>query len=316
MTETEPTRGALPKLLLVAARAVGRRCLEALLAAGAPIQGLLTLDPSKADATTAFASFDDLIAAHGLNARLFTSLKADEHLEWARALAPDLGIVVGVSQLLDPQLLQVPRLGFLGFHPTLLPEGRGRAPIPWALIKGLTRTGASLFWCDRDADSGDIAAQATVPIFYEDVSETLGARTDEVSVRLLRDLLPRLGKGEIPRVRQDDTKATVWPRRRPEDGRLAWGQPSRALYDFIRALAHPYPGAFTLRAGRKLFVWAARESRDERRGPPGEVLAVAPHGVVVACAGGAVLLTRVQWEGESEVDAARAGLRERDRLGE
>lgn len=316
MSETEPTRAAFPKLLLVAARAVGRRCLEALLAAGAPIQGLLTLDESKAEATTAFASFDDLIASRGLEARKFTSLDTDEHLAWARSVAPDLGLVVGVSQLVGPELLRVPRLGFLGFHPTLLPVGRGRAPIPWALIKGLTRTGASLFWCDRGADTGDIAAQAPVPIYYEDVSETLGARTDEVSVRLLLELLPRIAQGETPRVRQDDTKATVWPRRRPEDGRLAWGQPSRAIYDFVRALTHPYPGAFTHRAGRKLFVWAARESRDERRGQPGEVLAVVPHGAVVACAGGAVLLTRVQWEGESEVDAARAGLRERDRLGE
>lgn len=316
MSESQTERGTAPSLLLVAARAVGRRCLEALLSAGAPVRGLLTLDPSKADSTTAFVSFDDLIASHRLDARRFTALDTDEHLEWARSLAPDLGIVVGVSQLLGPELLRVPRLGFLGFHPTLLPEGRGRAPIPWAIIKGLTRTGASLFWCDRGADTGDIAAQARVPIYYEDVSETLGARTDEVSCRLLLDLLPRIAQGEIPRVRQDDTQATVWPRRRPEDGRVAWGQPPRAIYDFVRALAHPYPGAFTRRGGRKLFIWAARESRDERRGPPGEVLAVVPHGVVVACAGGAVLLTRVQWEGESELDAARADLRARDRLGE
>jgi methionyl-tRNA formyltransferase len=308
--------GSSPRLLLVAARTVGRRCLEALLDARAPIAGLLTLDPAKADATTSFADFDDLIAAHGLESRRFTALDTDEHLAWARAREPDLGLVVGVSQLVGEGLLKVPRLGFLGFHPTLLPKGRGRAPIPWALIKGLTRTGASIFWCERGADQGDLAAQVEVPIYYEDVSETLGARTDQASIRLLLELLPRLAKGELPRTHQDDSQATIWPRRRPEDGRIAWGQPRRALYDFVRALTHPYPGAFTHRSGRKLFVWAARESLDERRGQPGEVLSIAPHGALVACADGAVLLTRVQWEGEGEVAAARAGLAERDRLGE
>ncbi len=305
-----------PRLLLIAARTVGRRCLEALLAARAPIAGLLTLDPAKADTTTAFADFDDLISAHGLEARRFTALNTDEHLAWARARKPELGLVVGVSQLVGEDLLKVARLGFLGFHPTLLPEGRGRAPIPWALIKGLKRTGASIFWCERGADQGDLAAQAEVPIYYEDVSETLGARTDRASIRLLLTLLGRLAKGERPSTPQDDTQATIWPRRHPEDGRIAWGQRQRALYDFVRALTHPYPGAFTRRSGRKLFVWAARESLDERRGPPGEVLTVAPHGVVVACADGAVLLTRVQWEGEAEVEAALAGLVERERLGD
>jgi methionyl-tRNA formyltransferase len=295
---------------------VGRRCLEALLAVRAPIAGLLTLDPSKADQTTSFAGFDDLAAAHGLPARTFRALDGGEHLAWARERAPELGVVVGVSQLIGPELLRVPSLGFLGFHPTLLPEGRGRAPIPWALIKGLRRTGASLFWCEQGADQGDLAAQAEVPIYYEDVSETLGARTDAASIRLLLGLLPRIAAGERPRQPQDDTRATVWPRRRPEDGRIAWGQGPRALYDFVRALTHPYPGAFTLRAGRKLFVWAARESLDERRGAPGEVLAVVPQGVLVACADGAVLLTRLQWEGGPEDGAARLGLAAGDRLGE
>lgn len=84
MSESQTERGTAPSLLLVAARAVGRRCLEALLSAGAPVRGLLTLDPSKADSTTAFVSFDDLIASHRLDARRFTALDTDEHLEWAR----------------------------------------------------------------------------------------------------------------------------------------------------------------------------------------------------------------------------------------
>lgn len=306
--------GVSPRILYVGARLVGRRCLEALLAAKADIVGLLYLDESKAEVTVAHCDFADLIAVHRLPARSFTSLADPALRDWAAALSPDVGMVVGVSQLIGPEMLAVPQQGFVGMHPTLLPEGRGRAPIPWALIKGLERTGVSLFWCDPQADTGDLLAQEALPIHYEDTAATLGARADAVAARLLVDNLPALAAGKAPRTKQDAARATEWPRRRPEDGRIDWAQTSRQLYNFVRALAHPYPGAFTSCRGRRLFVWSCRESADSRRGAPGEVLDVLPHGVLVAVAEGTVLLTRLQWQDEAEADAAASGLHPGDRL--
>src|SRR5262249_61101263 len=124
-----------------------------------------------------------LIAAHDLNARAFRTLTGDEgetHLAWTRTLEPHLGIVVGVSQLLPPAFLELPQKGFIGMHPTMLPQGRGRAPIPWAIIKGLKQTGVTLFYADKGADTGDILAQAAVPVRDDDTASTLGARTDEM----------------------------------------------------------------------------------------------------------------------------------------
>jgi len=303
------------RIIYIGARVVGYRCLEALLRAGANVVGLLTLDERKADITTAFQSFNDLTAQHGLNVCKFSNLKAPNLVSWVRSLRPNLGIVIGVSQLVDSEILQIPPLGFIGMHPTLLPEGRGRAPIPWALIKGLTKTGVSLFYCDPEADTGDLIAQEEVPVYYEDVSSTLGARTDDVAIRLLTESLPKLAAGTAPRIPQDDSRATVWLRRRPEDGVIEWSRTRRELYNFVRALTHPYPGAFTTLDGRQLWVWEARESWDERTGQSGQVLAILPHGVLLATGSGNILLTRVQWESNKEVDAKNAGLEIGDRLG-
>jgi len=296
------------RILYVGARVVGYRVLEALLQAGANVVGLLTLDESKQQVTTAFCHFDDLIERHQLNVRKFTNLKDPLLTEWVRQQRPDLGIVVGVSQLIDELMLAVPSRGFIGMHPTLLPEGRGRAPISWALIKGLEKTGATLFYCDPQADTGDLLAQREVPIYYEDISSTLGSRTDDAEIELFLENLPQLAAGTAARIHQDERRATNWPQRRPEDGLIDWRKSGRQLYDWVRALTHPYPGAFTYRNGRQLFVWAARESCDQRRGKPGEILAVLPQGVLVATGSGALLLNRVAWQDSVEISAVEAGL--------
>ena len=285
------------RVIYVGARVVGRRCLEALLSIDAEVVGLLYLDDALAGVTVAHETFDDLIAHHRLRAKSFRSLRDPELVAWVEVLRPDVGVVIGVSQLIDEALLQVPRLGFIGMHPTMLPAGRGRAPIPWALIKGLERTGVSLFWCEAGADTGQLLAQREVPIYYEDTAAILGARTDIVAAELLIEAASALSRGEVRRVPQDESKATTWPKRRPEDGQIDWSWSGRRIYDWVRALTRPYPGAFAEVDGKRLNVWACRETNDHRTSAPGTILDVLPHGVLVACGDGAVLLTEVEWGG-------------------
>jgi methionyl-tRNA formyltransferase len=297
------------KLLYVGARVVGRICLEALLEAeAADVVGVLELDAGKAGVTTAFSPFDELIERHGLVRRHFTNLRDPEVTAWCAALEPDVGAVVGVSQLVGDDLLAVPPLGFLGMHPTLLPTGRGRAPIPWALIKGLDETGVSIFRCDAAADRGVIYAQERGPIGYEDPAATLGARTDAVAARLLAETVRGLAGGTAVAVPQDESAATEWPRRRAVDGVIDSAQPGRRVYDFVRALTHPYPGAFTTLDRERLHVWSAVESADARAGRPGEVLARVQDGLLVATGCGNVVLTRVQRDSAPEAPALEAGI--------
>lgn len=304
------------RILVIAARVVGHRCLEAILESGAEICGLLYLDDAKAGVTVAHSDFGDLIARQSLNAQSFISLKRnDAALAFARAVKPDLGIVVGVSELIGEELLTLPPKGFIGMHPTLLPKGRGRAPIPWALIHDLKETGVTLFYAEPGADTGDILAQEKVPIFDSDTAPILGARTDDVACRLFVESLPKLANGSEQRIKQNDAEATNWPRRRPEDGVIDWAKDSRALYNWVRALTQPYPGAFTFANGRKLYVWSAVEARAPRQVTPGEVIGADGNVVLVGTANGALALNEVQWEDEAPCAAAAAGLRPGTMLG-
>ncbi|MDE3113977.1 MAG: methionyl-tRNA formyltransferase [Pseudomonadota bacterium] len=299
------------RVLVIAARVVGHRCLEAILESGAEVCALLFLDDVKASVTVAHSPFDDLIGKYQLQAQAFATLKGNQgehHLDFARQAAPDLGIVVGVSELVPDELLVLPPKGFIGMHPTLLPKGRGRAPIPWALIHDLKETGVTLFYAESGADTGDILAQAKVPIFDTDTAPVLGARTDDVACRLFVENLPKLAAGTAPRLRQNDAEATNWPRRRPEDGVIDWRKDARALYNWVRALTWPYPGAFTFVNGRKLTVWAAAERRAPCKSAPGEVIGVEGDAVLVATANGALALTDVQWDGEAPRAPRLAGL--------
>jgi methionyl-tRNA formyltransferase len=306
-------------ILFIAARIVGKQCLTAALDAGANVAGLLYLDDRKADATVAHTKFDDVIAKHQLRARSFASLKGDDgatHLDWAKSFAPRLGVVCGVSELIKGELLTLPDLGFIGMHPTMLPIGRGRAPIPWAIILGLKETGVTWFYVDPGADTGDILIQQYVPVLDNDTSSTLGARTDDVAASLLGKALPLLAGNRAPRIKQDESAATVWPRRKPEDGIIDWSRDAGALCRWIRALTHPYPGAFTFLTGRRLWIWSAERAIIPLAGAPGEVLAVDHRGAIIATGKGLLNVTQVQWEGRTEASPLDAGIKPRMRLGQ
>jgi len=297
------------KILVIAARVVGHRCLEAILQSGVEVCALLYLDDAKAGVTVAHSEFGDLITRYSLDAQSFTSLKCNEAaMAFAREAVPDLGIVVGVSELIGEELLTLPSKGFIGMHPTLLPKGRGRAPIPWALIHDLKETGVTLFYAEPGADTGDILAQEKVPIFDTDTAPVLGARTDDMACSLFVESLPKLASGTAPRIRQNDAEATNWPRRRPEDGVIDWQKDSRALYNWVRALTRPYPGAFTFLNGRKLFVWSATQTDNTRYAKPGEIIGFENDAVLVATANGALALKTLQWDGEAPCTGCDAGL--------
>jgi len=301
------------RTIFIGAVEEGRRCLEALLAGGEPIAGAVTLKEEWAARTSGAVPFDDLAGRYGFPLLKVRDLNHPANVRRLREMEPDLILAIGWTRLLGPEVLKMPRRGCIGFHASLLPRYRGRAPVNWAIINGEKETGNSMIYLDDGVDTGDLVAQRRIPIAYEDTCATLYAKVADSAIDMLREHLPGLKTGTAPRVKQDDSIATVMPKRSPEDGLIDWSRPARALYDWVRALTHPYPGAFTFAGGRKLFVWEARERARERRGEPGEILAAVPgEGLEVATGDGSILLARIQPEEgpEERADAAagRAGL--------
>lgn len=159
-------------------------------------------------------------------------------------LAPELILVNSYSMLIRPDVLRISRLGTVNIHGALLPEYRGANPMQWALLNGATETGVTMHHMTAECDAGDIIAQRRVPILFTDTWRDVLARIAEATEPLLSEELPRLLSGACPRQPQDESTARRYPRRRPEDGRIDWRWSVLHIYNLIRALVRPHPGAF------------------------------------------------------------------------
>ncbi|MFD1534105.1 methionyl-tRNA formyltransferase [Pseudonocardia aurantiaca] len=305
------TTTSLPRILFVGAVEEGRRCLEALLKQGEQFAGFVTLDAALASVTSGWVPFDDLAAAHGVPLITVRNLNTPENVARIGELQPDLILVVGWTRLLGTELLRMPPLGAVGFHASLLPHYRGRAPVNWALINGERETGNTMFFLDEGVDTGDVIDQRRIAILDEDDCASLYRKVADSAVDMLLEHLPRLKAGTAPRAAQDEGQATVMPRRRPEDGLIDWSRDTRSLFNWVRALTHPYPGAFTFHNGRRLSVWRAAEAAPDpvTGAVPGRVFVGDDEQVHVATGNGLLRLDRLQWEDEEEQPGkALAGL--------
>ncbi len=306
------------RVVVFAYHTIGARCLETLLAWGDTVAAVVshTDDPEEA---IWFESVADLAQARGLPVYAPTSPNTPGFVALMRSLRPDLFLSVWYRRLLSPDLLAIPRLGAVNLHGSLLPRYRGRAPVNWVLVNGEEKTGVTLHDMIAQPDAGDIIAQEETEIAPTDTALTLYDTLVKVGVGLLERWYPAIRAGTAPRRPQDPALATVFGRRRPEDGRVSWNRPARELYNLIRAVTHPFPGAFAAFRERRLFLWAARPEPGATAAAPGTVVEVPRGGgIVVATGAGALLVTRLAFEGEAEMagDAFAVGhaLRPGDRL--
>jgi methionyl-tRNA formyltransferase len=283
---------------------IGRDCLLAAAESGADIVGIVTLpgpvDSSRSGQCSFVEVADDLGAALVETA----DVNAAETVAAVAALDPQLLFVVGWSQLLREPILATATTGTFGMHPTLLPRHRGRAPIPWAILSGLAKTGVTLFEIsDPTADSGPIVGQVDVPISPDETATTLFERLADAHVELIREHVPGILAGTAPRIPQDERRASAWPRRAPADGIIDWDTRAPYLYDWVRAQTRPYPGAFTYLGDEKVVVWSARPVYTARAGEPGTVVEERGGSPVVACGEGALVLDEFEAQRTLEVGA-------------
>jgi methionyl-tRNA formyltransferase len=299
----------------------GARALEALLAREEQVVAVVTHpdDPGEGDW---FESVAELARVHRLPVLTPRSPNLPTAVATLRAQVPDVVLSVWYRRLLGPDLLALPGVAALNLHGSLLPAYRGRAPVNWVLVNGERQTGVTLHHMTAEADAGDIVAQQPIDIEPDDTALTLYTRMVKIGVELLLDAYPAVLASTAPRIPQDHARATVFPRRRPEDGRVEWTWPAARIADMIRAVTHPYPGAFVGDGTRRLFLWSASAEPWIGRGPrPGTLLEILRgQSITVATGEGALRLTRVQSEGAAEQAAdawaLRRGLRPGVRLTE
>jgi len=283
----------------------GARALAGLLARGETVAAVVTHEDQAAEGDW-FESVADVAAAHGVPVLAPASPNAPEVVAHLASLRADVFLSVWYRRLLGDALLALPRVAALNLHGSLLPAYRGRAPLNWVLVNGETRTGVTLHHMTAAADAGDIVAQEPIEIAPDDTAATLYGRMVKTGVDLLLRSYPAVLAGTAPRQPQDHAHATLVGRRRPEDGRVAWTWPAARIVNMIRAVTHPYPGAFVGDGDARVTLWEGAVVDAATDVPPGTVVAVeVGQGIIVATGQGTVRLTRVQQAGHAEATADR-----------
>jgi methionyl-tRNA formyltransferase len=287
--------GSALRIALAGSVVSSRRALQGLLRHRAKLVGVLGLSPGSAGAVSGYSRLDDLADSAGIPYAEFRSINDRDVLAAVRAWQPDLLFVVGLSQLVKPELLGIPRLGCVGFHPTWLPQGRGRAPVAWLTLDA--RAGAATFFLmEEGVDSGPILAQEPFHVSTQDYAGDVVAKLELAIDRALDGWLPRLLEGSWDPRPQHHERATYDGRRTPEDGLIDWAWPAPRIHDLVRAASRPHPGAYTYVSDRKLVVWRAELETDMPfRGVVGRILhLIEGKGLLVQTGDGLLWLTEVE----------------------
>jgi methionyl-tRNA formyltransferase len=236
----------------------GHACLQALLSRGARVVLVVTHADDPGEAAW-FPSVAELARTHGIEPVIFPDASSKDAIDRVRAARPELILSFYYRQMLPREIYAAPRLGAFNMHGSLLPKYRGRAPVNWAIIHGESQTGATLHVMTDRADAGDIVDQEAVEIEENATALEVQRQVSAAGARILERSLPSLESGLIRRRKQDESQATTFPRRRPEDGKIDWNQSARQVHDLVRAVTHPYPGAFTfVFGGGKAYIWKTR----------------------------------------------------------
>ncbi len=242
------------KIMFIGGRDRGLECITALINSGEKLAYIYCLKEDDHEIEKFSPEIESLAKHNKIPITVTKSVKSPEKIEQIREINPDLIVVMGWRTIIPNEVLEVPRFGTVAAHEALLPKYRGFAPINWAIINGERKTGVTLFYLDDGMDSGDIVGQKRILIDQNETAQQIYLKTTKASIELLMENLDALKKGSAPRTKQDNSKATYTCARTPEDGEISWKEASLRIHNLIRALANPYPGAYTTYNGSRLTV--------------------------------------------------------------
>lgn len=274
--------------------------LEALLAAGYEVAGVFCQPdkPSGRGKKITFCPVKQCALAHDIPVFQPVRTRVDG-VEPLRELAPDLCVTAAFGHILSQEVLDIPRLGTVNVHASLLPAYRGSAPVNWALINGETVTGVTTMMTDKGMDTGDILMRREVPVLPGENAGQLVDRLARVGAELLIETLTAIERGDCPRQKQDEAQATYFPLLKKEMGRMDFEKTAKQLSDFVRGMT-PWPGAS---AGPYKVLEAAAEPWEGGEAPGTVLKADAKQGLWIRAGEGALRVIRMQAAGGKPMDA-------------
>jgi len=268
------------KAVVFAYHDVGCVGLEALLKHGCQVQAVFTHCDDQNE-TIWFRSVAECASRAGIPIYAPENINHPLWVAKLKELKPDIIFSFYYRQMVKQPILDIPAKGCLNLHGSLLPKYRGRCPVNWVLVNGEKETGVTLHYMTARPDDGDIVAQAKVKITEDDTAFTLFGKMTDAAKNVLDEALPQVLAGKAARKKQNNALASYFGGRRPEDGEIDWGKSAEQIRNLVRAVAKPYPGAFTFSGDRKIIIWSATVKSGAKGARPGSVLTANPF--VVAC---------------------------------
>lgn len=251
------------------------------------------LDEKYSSKVSSFVSLSKKAKFYNIPYKNFRNINDIENIEIIASLKPDYIFVIGVSQLVKSELINLAREGVIGYHPTALPKYRGRAALPWQILLGVEHAKCSLFYIDEGMDSGDIIGQKDYYIKANDYVGDVIKSSRNALRTLLKEVLPELKYGVVHGSPQNEKKASYLLKRTSEDGKINWNDPIESIHRLIRASSHPFPGAYSEYEGKdKIIFWSAEMKENSKYiGKPGQIAHISDNYLDILCVDG---ILRVQ----------------------
>ena len=293
-----------PRILFMGTPRFSLPSLQILIDRAESILGVVTQPdrPSGRGQQVVMLPVKELAVSRGIAVYQPRKVREEQFIKQVQALAPDLIVVVAFGQILPRALLDIPLLGCVNVHASLLPAYRGAAPINWVLINGENVTGVTIMALDEGMDTGDILLQKPVSILPDDTAATLHDRLAASGAALLGEALEQLGDRGWTRTAQDHARATYAPLMKKEHGRIQWSKSAQEIHNQVRGM-NPWPGSFTFFRGKLLKIYHADFLEKSADAAPGTITALCDTGVEVATGSGRVLIQQLQLEGKKRMPA-------------
>ena len=241
---------------------LGKSCIEKVYEIGGKFDLLITLEDHLSTKKSGRIFLDDiaqkndtpLLKINHINDEASINSLIDYEIDWL--------FLIGWSQIASSNVLNSCKKGVIGAHPTLLPRGRGRAAIPWTIIKGLNKTGVTFFNMDEGVDTGNILGQKEIPVLKNETATTLYEKVNNSHINLIEEVWRKIDNNSLTEIVQDSQKSTYWKGRKPSDGEIFPNKMTIKEIDrLVRATTKPYPGAFVLKNKSKLIIWEGQKGK-------------------------------------------------------
>lgn len=251
------------KIGFVTSVRLGLSCMKSILKSGIKISLAITLPDNIAIKKSGRVFLDNICKKNRIPLIKVPKINSKNVIKIIKKNKIDWLFIIGWSQIASKNLINAPKLGSIGAHPTLLPKGRGRAPIPWAILKNLKKTGVTLFKLDEGVDSGPIIKQQIIKINKKENATNLYQKIELAHVTLIKKFIPNLIKGGFKLKEQNESLSSYWPKRKPEDSEINLSGSVFKAERLIRAVTKPYPGAFYYKKEKKIIIWKAHISKNK-----------------------------------------------------